>query len=281
MSYQAEISRANPTCFIFLVDQSTSMIDPIMGVPGNPHKAELVADALNKIIQTLIVQSSKDEGIRKYFQIGAIGYGNQVKSLFSDTFGSEELIWIDDLANHPIRVEDRIKKEYDGAGSVIDVNTKFPIWIDPIADGRTPMCAALTKAKLLLEPWINEHMDSYPPTIINLTDGEANDGDPREIANQIIDLKTNDGSVILLTLHVSSNQFSREVNFPNDTEELPDSPSKVMFEMTSPLTENMRNTANQLYNMSLPEGAKGFVYNGSISVILQALEIGTKPANLR
>ena len=31
MAYQAEISRKNPGCFLFLVDQSESMEDPFAG----------------------------------------------------------------------------------------------------------------------------------------------------------------------------------------------------------------------------------------------------------
>ncbi len=281
MSYNAEISRTNPTCFIFLVDQSTSMIDPIMGVPGNPRKADLVADALNKIIQTLIVSSSKEEGVRRYFQVGGIGYGNQVKSLFDVQFGDQELIWIDDLYANPLRVEDRTRKEPDGAGGIVDVPTKFPVWIEPTADGRTPMCEAFRKTKLILEKWVADHKDSYPPTIFNLTDGEANDGDPRDFASSIRELETNDGNPLIFTLHVSSNQFARQISFPNTPEELPDDPSKIMYDLSSVLTDGMKDTATREFNLNLPDGAKGFVYNGSLDPVLKALEIGTKPSNLR
>ena len=73
MPYEAEISRTNPTCFLFLIDQSTSMMDPIMGVIGNDRKADLVADALNNVIQHLVVLASKDVDVRRYYQIGVIG----------------------------------------------------------------------------------------------------------------------------------------------------------------------------------------------------------------
>ncbi|HCS38366.1 MAG TPA: hypothetical protein DIW44_02125 [Anaerolineaceae bacterium] len=64
--YSAEISRINPTCFLFLVDHSTFFQNPIIGVAGNPKKAEFVADALNKVIQSLVVSASKDMEIRVY-----------------------------------------------------------------------------------------------------------------------------------------------------------------------------------------------------------------------
>ena len=282
MAYKSEISRSNPTCFLFLIDQSSSMMDPIMGVQGNPRKAEFVADAINKVIQTLIVTASKDIEIRRYYQIGAIGYGGTlVNSAFGGLFGEQELVWVDELYNKPLRIEERVRRESDGAGGIIQVPTKFPIWIDPIANGNTPMCAALEKTRIILEKWVNEHPMSYPPTVINLTDGEANDGDPRTPAQALRDLHTSDGNVNLLTVHVSSNPFSQQIFFPSVAEVLPDEPSKVMFEMCSPLTESMIKTAEELLQIKLDKDAKGFVYNSGIEGIISALEIGTRPANLR
>ena len=198
MAYTVEISRANPTCFFFLIDQSGSMYDPIMGVQGNPRKADFVADAINKVIQTLITTAAKDEGIRRYYQIGALGYGNVISNPFDFIISNQELIWIDDLAQKPLRIEDREKKEPDGVGGYIKVQTKFPIWIEPVASGRTPMCDALIRTKLILEKWAQEHPYSYPPTIINFTDGEANDdGDPTAIAQEIKKISTLDGGVLV------------------------------------------------------------------------------------
>ena len=38
-SYKAEISRKNPGCLLFLVDQSASMEDPFGGADGGRSKA--------------------------------------------------------------------------------------------------------------------------------------------------------------------------------------------------------------------------------------------------
>jgi hypothetical protein len=54
-----------------------------------------------------------------------------------------------------------------------------------------------------------------------------------------------------------------------------------MFEMSSPLPRQMRQTAQDLLGVELLEGARGLVYNADIAGIVQALEIGTRPANLR
>jgi hypothetical protein len=281
MAYNSEISRSNPTCFLFLIDHSTSMVDPIMGIPGNPKKAQFVADALNKVIQSLVVSASKDVDVRRYYQIGVLGYGFGVNSILGGELQGQGLAWIDEIYQNPLRIDERMKKESDGAGGIIEVARKFPVWVDPVSRGQTPMCAALEKAEVILRPWVAEHSMSYPPTVINLTDGEANDGDPRKAAEALKSLATTDGNVVLLTVHASSNQFAQQVFFPASDQELPDHASKVMFEMSSLLPVQMRQTAQEMLGLEIREGAKGIVYNADIAGIVQALEIGTRPANLR
>ena len=67
--HEAEISRSNPTCFLFLVDQSGSMGKP-WGKELNRTKAEGVADVLNRLIYTLIDRCSRGMEIWEYYQAG-------------------------------------------------------------------------------------------------------------------------------------------------------------------------------------------------------------------
>ena len=60
MPYEAEISRTNPSMFLFLIDQSGSMKDKFGGGTGN--KDEKVADAINKLLQNLRDQVRKIRG---------------------------------------------------------------------------------------------------------------------------------------------------------------------------------------------------------------------------
>src|SRR2546425_12428091 len=72
MPYQAEISRDNPTCFLFVIDQSGSMDER---TESGRSKAQFVADVLNKTLYTLVTNCSKADGIRNYFDVGVIAYG--------------------------------------------------------------------------------------------------------------------------------------------------------------------------------------------------------------
>jgi len=259
------------------------MLDPMMGVPGNQQKAGFVTDAINRILQNLVLLASKDVDVWNYYQIGVIGFGGNgvVQPALGGTLAGQDLVCVDELYENPLRVEERTRKESDGAGGTVEVNVKFPVWFDPIANGNTPMSGALGKAVKILSPWVQEHPTSYPPTVINLTDGEATDGDPRQPAEELKSLSTSDGNVVLMTLHASSNQFSQQIAFPSHDELLPDPPSRTMFEMSSLLPDHMMSFAEEISGETFGENARAMVYNAPMDRIVQALEIGTRPASMR
>lgn len=280
MAYQAEISRANPTCFLFLVDHSTSMNEPVMGTEGNPQKSEFVAEALNRVLQSLVVSASKDLDIRPYYQVGVIGYGSEIRSILPGVDPETHLAWINDVYQNPIRIEERARKEPDENGDLIDVIVKFPVWVEPFARGHTPMRQVFEEAYQILQGWVAEHPDSYPPTVINLTDGQSNDGKVSSAAENLCSLETNDGNVLLITLHTSSNPYDLPVYYPATIEEMPDFASRAMFNMSSQLPDNLRRAAEEILGTEVMKGSRGIVYNSDISGIVQGLEIGTRPANL-
>jgi hypothetical protein len=105
MSYNAEISRTNPSCFLFLIDQSGSMSDPFGGGESNRRKADEVADAINKLLQNLVIRCAKAEGVRDYYHVGVIGYGAMVGPAFSGALAGKELVPISQVAMQPARVE--------------------------------------------------------------------------------------------------------------------------------------------------------------------------------
>jgi uncharacterized protein YegL len=280
MSYQTEISRAKPTCFLFLVDHSSSMNEPVMGTEGNPKKSEFVAEALNRVLQSLVVSASKDLDIRQYFQVGIIGYGSEIQSILPGSNQETHLAWIDEVYQNPLRIEDRIRQEIDMDGNALEITTKFPVWVEPFARGHTPMRQVFEIAYAVLSQWVLDHPDSYPPTVINLTDGQSNDGRVATAAENLRTLSTTDGNVLVLTLHTSSHPYDQPVIFPSSVEEMPDFSSRSMFEMSSPLPDNLRRAAEEILGTELTNHARGIVYNSDIAGIVQGLEIGTRPANL-
>lgn len=281
MAYTAEISRTNPSCFLFIIDQSGSMNDTFGNQETIKKKSDGVADALNRLLQNLVIKCAKSEGIRDYYYVGVIGYnGYGAKPAFSGILAGKDVAPISEVANNPARIEDRTKKVDDGAGGLIDQTVKFPIWFEPVADGGTPMCQAFGLAKQTLEKFISEHQNCFPPAVIHITDGASTDGDATAAMNEITNLQTTDGKVLLFNLHLSSTN-SNELTFPENENNLPDDYAKMLFRTSSPLTSFMRQVATKEYNLNLGDGARGFVFNGNLIMVITALEIGTRPSNLR
>src|SRR5205823_6243380 len=116
MPYTAEISRTNPSCFLFLIDQSGSMAEPF-GAQPDKKKAEEVATAINRLLQTLVLRCAKGHEVLDRFHVGVIGYGHTtVGPALSGPLAGQTLVPIGKLAANPLQVELRIKKEDDGTG---------------------------------------------------------------------------------------------------------------------------------------------------------------------
>jgi hypothetical protein len=277
--YSAEISRANPTSFVFLLDQSASMQDPIGSGEGQ-RKCDVVADALNRLLSELAIKCAKEEGIRDYFYVSVFGYGGSGASpALGGPLAGRDLVPLSEIAASPARLESRTKKVPDGAGGLVDQEVKFPIWVDPIANGGTPMSNALTKAQSVVSRWLGDHPACFPPVVLNLTDGEANDGDPTIPAGTLQELASADGPALLFNLHVSSDK-SPPIIFPDSDAALPNQYARTLFNMSSILPDQMRTYAQQ-QGIAVSDATRGFVFNSDITSIVQFLDIGTRTSDLR
>jgi hypothetical protein len=275
MPYSAEISRTNPTALVFLLDQSSSMLEPFGGQPEK-RKADGVADALNRLLQNIVLKCAKADGIRDFFHVGMISYGGRVGSAFGGPLAGQTLVPVGRLADNPVRVEVRTRKVDDGAGGIIEQQFKFPVWFEARPTGRTPMCAALAQAKEYVQGFLAAHPDCYPPMVINITDGMPTDGDPRPAAKELQALASRDGDLLLFNAHVSDKQ-NRPVEFPTDMAGLPDDFARLLFRMSSELPPKLLEAARSEGYTVGPQ-ARGFVFNADLVAVIRFLDIGTRVA---
>ena len=282
MPYAADISRNNPGCFLFLIDQSGSMRGALGGQPGL-LKMRGAADAVNKILDAISQRCSQGMDIRDYFDIGIITYTTDgvgepdVGSALPETSLEQPFLKVSQVVE-VATVEERMVKEPDGAGGVVDVTRKVPVWLKPTAEYGTPMCAALTAASKAIQEWTSQHPESYPPMVINISDGEATDGNPEPVAQVIMALGTNDGNALLYNAHLSE-MSAMPVQYPANKSDLPpDEYAAQMFRMSSEFPEPVVDLAA---GMGLPvtKGSRGYVYNADMVTLVQFLDIGTRAAS--
>jgi hypothetical protein len=283
MPYQAAISRDNPSCFLFLIDQSGSMADPVGGQNPPRSKAEQLADAINRLLADLCIRCTKNprEGVRHYYDVGVLGYGpgETVKPAFAGPLSGRQLVPIGELAANPLDIETRKVTVEDGAGGLTERSVRFPIWFRPVADNGTPMCGALSLAYTILENWVRDHPNAFPPIVINITDGQPTDGDPVPQAQRIQQLATSDGNVLLFNLHISETQ-AQPLLYPDQEASLPDDYARMLFRMSSVLPPHMVKAA-QAEGLPISPNSRGFVFNANMVEVIRFLNIGTRPRDLR
>ncbi|HUR54365.1 MAG TPA: hypothetical protein VMZ71_09550 [Gemmataceae bacterium] len=276
MPYSAQISRTNPACVLLLIDQSESMSQRISGGSPEQTKSVTVADAVNRLLQNLVLRSAKADGVRDYFHVGVLGYGKKIVAGLGGTIPHDLIIPISRLGNHPLRVENRKKLIPDGSGGLVEQTVKFPVWFDPEANGSTPMCEAVAVAGLAVKAFVDAFPRAFPPMVLNLTDGMPSDGNPQANSRMLRNIETADGNALMFNLQISSQPIP-PAYFPADEENLPDKFSKLLFRMSSKLPPPMWSAAaSEGFPVAL--GARGVVYNADPTAIIRFLDIGTRVA---
>jgi hypothetical protein len=272
MAYRAEISRSHPTVILMVIDQSSSMGHRLN---SGQTKSKFLADVLNKTFYTIITNCSKADGVRDYFEIGVVAYsGTEARNGFQGTLASQVVQPISRIAELPIRIESRTKKTVGPNDEILETSVKFPIWFEPLNRGKTSMCAGLTVALQVLTAWCSKHPNSYPPTVLHVTDGHPTDGNPEPIADQIMSLGTEDGACLLFNLHVDVGRGPSQI-FPNDARIIPDRYGQRLFRMSSSLPEHAVAAAKSK-GYDVRTGARGFAFNADIDGIADFFEIGTR-----
>jgi len=194
--------------------------------------------------------------------------------------GARVLNPISALEANPLRVETRKRRTDDGAGGIVEQSVKFPVWFEPMANGGTPMCDAIRKAGEELAAWCDAHPNSYPPTVLHVTDGESTDGDPEPLADALRQFATSDGNVLLLNLHVSAVP-GNPISFPAADTGLPDQYAKTLFRMSSQLPEHLVKYAAQEKGHKMSSESRGYMFNAEAGEIADFFDIGTRASQLR
>lgn len=261
LTHQQLIGTNKPGLFLILLDQSLSMEDPVS--PGW-SKAQEAAFSINKVIAAILAASDSGEEIKDRCTLGVIGYGQQVAPIIGGK--------IPEFDANNIGTDER-----DGI--------KYKVWVEPKHSNGTPMAAAFKIAYDIAKEWTEDtkNQDSFPPIVINITDGVPNDftdtgsaPETEKVANSIGRLGTNDGNLLVLNVHIGQ-ASAPEIVFPANKDELPNLEAKLLFEISSEVPEKLREDAEKK-GLKVRKGSRGMVYNATPSTLIQLLNFGTQTA---
>ena len=283
--YTAQITRNTPTAFIFMMDHSVSMGRKTTLFGEEMTMAEAAARIVNSQIDELVLRCIKSNEIRHYYDIAVIGYGEGAYSGWNGNLEGRTFVSPEELRDNPfkkitVREEVRTRK-----GTTVKEKEKVQ-WMESRHDGSwTHVHEAFDMAHELLDEWMSKHHDKdcYPPTIINITDGEFNGSTTDHVLQQANELKsmfTNDGNVILFNIHLTPNKSDDEVVCPISKSELNGNHyAETLFDMSSllPLRYNADIARNLNDNRSGRHVAMGI--NADATALIKLMDIGT-PTNI-
>lgn len=283
--YTAQITRNTPTAFIFMIDQSVSMQKETQLYGETMAMSEAVARIVNHQINELVLRCIKGSETRDYYDIAIIGYGENAYSGWKGELEGRDFVKPSELKEHPYK-KITIKKETRTRKGIKVVEVEEVQWIEADATKSwTRVHHAFDKAKQLLQNWMNEHHDKdcYPPTIINITDGEFNGASKEYVLQQANELKsmfTNDGNVILFNIHISANK-GMSVTCPADKKEVSSNVlATTLYELSSLLPERYSDRIADLRNDTIPSDRyTAMSVNADMSTLIQLMDIGT-PTNI-
>ncbi len=246
---------------------------------GNVTLAQGAARAINGILLELCLRAQKGQGISyHYFDIGMFGYGLRpvqggegVESAFGGALSGRALVPIPEIRDNPIAVREVASADLGAPPA------RAPLWVEPMQGYRTPMCEAIAVAGQHVFEWAQGHQESFPPIVINITDGFVTDepfdgASLKDWAQRLTTIATMDGTTLLFNIFLSPDPGS--VMLPATDAGLP-SPGPALFQISSQMPAPIVRNA-QASGITPDPGARGFAFNADSNMLVRFLEIGTR-----
>ena len=216
MACEQKISREKPGLIVMVLDDSGSMKDKLPGTSDPKYK--WVERYCGIILNELLNRSSEVKGngvvIKPRYYLHVITYGSHPKLWGSPGMDIQAAVEL-----------------FANSGNSLGLSGHL---------GGTDAKAAFEEAYNYLKQAIvsEKFKDSFPPMLFHLTDGESQ-SDARAVANQIEQLSTTDGNVLLVNAYIgtrTSLNYKDPADFPGYVDEAEAGPSPDntrLFNMSS------------------------------------------------
>lgn len=277
--YSQEITRQHRTAFILALDRSGSMQESVRFGKKVMSKAEAVSIIANALITELIDRCRRTDSLRNYYDVAVVGYSNDNIEML---LGRDGMLSIDDLSRISPRRRTLSDEEQLSEQNSAIFQHSLDEWFTPHAEGNTPMYEAMLRVRDLAKKWCekSENRQSFPPVVINITDGEASDCDDnelRDICEQIKRIATDDGNVLLINIHISTDSTLPAIIFPM-AEELTGAGrySRLLAECSSIMPSAFDNAICEMKGRGATPPFFGMGYNASIIELLSMVNIGSR-----
>jgi len=153
----------------------------------------------------------------------------------------------------------------------------IPWVVEEKAYGGTPMKSAFEQVIAIAENFAQNHPDSFPPVIINITDGmptDCKENDLPSIVSPIMNISTTDGTALVFNVHISADP-SNPVFLPGPGEKLPDAYAECLYNASSTLPETLAAIGRADHGMTIEEDARCFAFNADSALLIKLLSLAS------
>jgi hypothetical protein len=159
---------------------------------------------------------------------------------------------------------------------------KRSVWVDPVADGNTPMVAGIRQASAVYLNWAERPRIEHGVILVHVTDGRPTDGEPLAVLAetkmfaQLVRLYG--GTPLITNIHFDENTDSKPVLFPARPDGLGN--REFLFLASSLMPTIFQAKALEL-GFTLPEDGTPRLFasqnRGGLKDLPRLLTIGTTP----
>ena len=188
-----------------------------------------------------------------------------VRSSFEGPLDGRQFVRDNELEAGAARVEESTEEISDGAGGLLKVPCKRPVFLEVEPTAPAPATPAFAELARLLSEWCSEHPTSGgPPIVLHLTRGWLDAGDLADAAAELGSVDAPAGDVVVYHL-VMTERPHASLAYPDTDAMIEDPHLQTIWQRTSPLIDAARHAVD---NPAMTPGARGLVINGKFDLLL-------------
>jgi hypothetical protein len=258
-------SAAGPALLVLIVDRSVE--DPYAGTM--PNACSRLSEAGNEYLKLLTSRDLKDLPI----DAAIISYGQggdgtaDVRAAFEGPLAGKSVVRNAELLDGAIRVEEAETQVSNGAGGLITMTKKTPIFFDVEPAASSPPQSAFVAAAGIVNDWLAANPSGQPPLILHLTRGRHAAADV-EAATAAWDTISDSRRPLLQHLVITETPH-KSLSYPASDSELDGEDLKALWQSSAavPHWEALQ-AAKRPYIMA---DSKAFVINGKFDILGEEL----------
>jgi len=259
---QTAAGSAREGLVVLILDRSVE--DPYAG--DMTSSCNRLQEAANELLKQLSTRDLADLPIDTAIVSYGLGSDGQteVRTTFDGPLAGRAIVRNTELPDGAIRVEEAETQVSNGAGGLVTMKKKTPIYFDVEPANAAPPQAAFEAVASMLREWCDGHPAAAGPIVLHLTRGAHDPANIDAAAALIGGVGTAAGPVSLYTL-VATEAPHKSLAYPDSAADLESEQLQALWHASSQLPDwEKLQAAKRPY---ITAASRGFVVNGKFDIL--------------